>query len=38
MSLPNDAGVEPRDVTVLIRGVGDIGSAVAHLLFTKQAT
>ena len=35
MSPPNDAGVEPRDVTVLIRGVGDIGSAVAHLLFSN---
>lgn len=28
-----DAGVEPQSVTVLVRGVGDIGSAVAHHLF-----
>ena len=27
--------MEPRDATVLIRGVGDIGSAVAHLLFSN---
>jgi xanthine dehydrogenase accessory factor len=30
-----DVPVQPRGVTVLVRGVGDIGSAVAHRLFRE---
>lgn len=31
-----DACVESRDLTVIVRGIGDVGSAIAHRLFLER--